>query len=129
MNLFESAEYASSLSVCNKRKVGSAILLNNRVVSIGFNHGSNEKCKCEGLKENPDCLHAEVVSFFADDDFCFSGGIMAVTYLPCLNCAKLILKKGIKTVFYRDDRKEPNKRLGIDFLNDNGVEVLNEWRV
>mgnify|MGYP004533447937 CR=1 FL=1 len=125
MNLFESAEYAESISTCSKRKVGAAVELNNRVVSIGMNHGFNEKCNCDKYRSNPNCLHAEVVSFFADDDFCFKGGIMAVTYLPCLNCAKLIVSKGIKSVYYRDHRND--KTQGIEFLKLNNVEVLNEW--
>lgn len=125
MNLFDAAEYAESLSICHKRAVGSAIELNNRVVSIGVNHGFSEKCNCDKHKSNPDCLHAEVVSFFAEDDFCFRGGIMAVTYLPCLNCAKLIVSKGIKALYYRDHRDD--KTQGIEFLKLNGVEVLNEW--
>ena len=128
MNIFESAEYAESLSICKKRKVGSAILLNNKVVSIGFNHGMHENCNCDESKENPDCLHAEIVSFFADDDFCFKGGDMAVTYLPCLNCAKMIIKNGIKRVYYRDHREEDHKQSGIKFLVENGVDVRYEWR-
>lgn len=130
MNIFESAEYAESLSICTKKKVGAAVMLNNRVVSIGVNHGfDSEKCNCSKHSTNPDCLHAEVVSFFADDDFCFNGATIAVTYLPCLNCAKLIHSKGIKTVYYRDDRQEPEKRLGVNFLANNGIDVLNKWRV
>ena len=127
MNLFESAEYAESISTCGKRRVGAAIELNNRVVSIGMNHGTSEKCVCKKHQSNPNCLHAEVVSFFADDDFCFKGGIMAVTYLPCLNCAKLIVSKGIKSVYYRDHRSD--KTQGIEFLKLNNVEVLNKWKI
>ena len=89
MNLFESAEYAESISTCGKKPVGAAIELNNRVVSIGMNHGFNEKCNCKKHQSNPDCLHAEVVAFFADDDFCFKGGIMAATYFTCFKCAKM----------------------------------------
>ena len=126
MNIFESAEYAESISTCGKRKVGAAIELNNRVVSIGMNHGTSEKCNCDKHRSNPNCLHAEVVSFFADDDFCFKCGIMAVTYLPCLNCAKLIVSKGIKSVYYRGHRND--KTQGIEFLKLNNVEVLNEWK-
>ena len=126
MNIFQSAEYAESISTCSKKPVGAAIELNNRVVSIGMNHGTSEKCVCKKHQSNPNCLHAEVVSFFADDDFCFKGGIMAVTYLPCLNCAKLIVSKGIKSVYYRDHRND--KTQGIEFLKLNNVEVLNEWK-
>jgi dCMP deaminase len=127
MNLFESAEYAESISHCTKRPVGAAIELNNRVVSIGWNHGTTEKCNCDKHRSNPDCLHAEAVAFFADDDFCFKGGIIAVTYLPCLNCAKLIVSKGIKSVYYRDHRNDRTQ--GVEFLKLNNVEVLNEWKI
>ena len=127
MNLFEAAEYAQDLSRCLKRSVGCSIELNNRVVSIGMNHGFSEECNCNTHTENPECLHAETVAFIADDEYSFLGGVMAVTYLPCLNCAKLISSKGIKTVFYKYHRNEPEKQLGINFLKENGVIVRNEW--
>lgn len=129
MNVFESADYAQSLSVCKKKKVGAAIMLANRVVSIGMNHGTTEECNCNMHKSNPDCLHAEVVSFFAEDDFCFRNGVMAVTYIPCLNCAKLIVSKGIKMVYYKEHRDESEKQLGINYLKQHNVEVLNQWKI
>ena len=129
MNVFESADYAQSLSVCKKKKVGAAIMLANRVVSIGMNHGTTEECNCNMHKSNPDVLHAEVVAFFADNDFSFKGGIMAVTYIPCLECSKLIVSKGIKTVYYKEHRAEPEKQLGINYLKQHGIEVLNQWKI
>lgn len=125
MNIFQAAEYAQSLSVCKKKKVGAAIMLANRVVSIGMNHGMNEPCSCDMHKSNPQVLHAEVVAFFSEDDFCFKGGVMAVTYLPCLECAKLIVSKGIKKVYYRDHRDD--KTQGVEYLKLNNIEVLNQW--
>lgn len=128
MNLFESAEYAESISHCSKRPVGAAIELNNRVVSIGWNHGTTEKCNCRPTgQENPDCLHAEIVAFFSEDDFCFKGGVMALTYLPCLQCAELIAKKGIAEIYYRDHRIESKKQKGIDFLIAKNIKVSHFW--
>lgn len=124
MNLFQSAEYAESLSECFKRKVGASLSVSGKVVSIGFNH-SDEKCTCSMSHENPNVKHAEVSCLehyeFLGDEY----SEMAVTYVCCIQCSKYMVKKGVKRVYVRDWRED--KQQGIDFLKLNNVEVLNEW--
>lgn len=126
MNLFQSAEYAESLSNCLKRRVGASLSINNEVVAIGFNH-ADMSCKCSLSSENPQVQHAEIACLehyeFLGEEY----SEMAVTYICCIDCSKHILKKGVKRIYYRDHRDE--KSQGINFLKSNGVEVLNEWSV
>lgn len=121
MNLFEAAEYAKSLSECDKRPVGAALSINGEVKGIGFNH-ADEKCSCYKDRENPQVEHAEVHCLKFFDDLSSECAEMAVTYLCCLNCAKYIVEKGVKTVFIKEFR--PNKMSGVRYLEDNNVEVL-----
>lgn len=126
MNLFEAAEYAKSLSTCEKRQVGASLAINNQVVAIGFNH-AEQSCKCDMKAENPQIEHAEIHCLknyeFLDSEY----SEMAVTYLCCLPCAEYIHSKGVKVLYYQDHRNEPNKQQGIKFLIENGVIVRNEW--
>lgn len=129
MNLFESAEYARKSSPCTKRSVGASLAINGEVVALGFNHGNNEKCTCDKSKENPNVKHAEIHCLENYEFLSNEYSEMAVTYICCLNCAKYIVSKGVKVVYYRDHRTEPHKQQGIKFLLENGVIVRNEWSV
>lgn len=126
-NLFIQAEYAESLSVCEKRPCGFAVQVNDEVVAIGFNHGDEEACNCNLNAENPDCLHAEIhglkhTVFLSNDDV-----VAACTYLCCLNCCKEMLRRGIRKLYYRDHRNIESKQQGIRYLRMNGVEVFHFW--
>lgn len=126
MNLFESADYAESLSECRKRKVGSSLAVNGEVVSIGFNH-SDEKCTCNMQSENPSVKHAEVSCLEHYEFIQGEYAEMAVTYMCCLSCAKYIVKRHVNRIYIRDWRSD--KTQGIEFLKLNNVEVLNEWKI
>ena len=128
MNLFESAEYAESLSECKKKRVGASLAINNTVVSLGFNHAEHS-CHCDMNAENPNIEHAEIHCLKNYEFIGNEYSEMAVTYICCLNCAKYIVGKGVKVVYYRDHRTEPQKQQGIKFLLENGVIVRNEWSV
>lgn len=128
MNLFESAEYAESLSECKKKQVGASLAINNTVTSIGFNHAEHD-CHCNMNAENPQIEHAEIHCLKNYEFIGNEYSEMAVTYICCLNCAKYIVSKGVKVVYYRDHRTEPHKQQGIKFLIKNGVIVRNEWSV
>ena len=128
MNLFESAEYAESLSECKKKQVGASLAINNTVTAIGFNHAEHS-CHCNMNAENPQIEHAEIHCLKNYEFIGNEYSEMAVTYICCLNCAKYIVSKGVKVVYYRDHRTEPHKQQGIKFLLENGVIVRNEWSV
>lgn len=129
MNLFESAEYAKSLSTCFKRPVGASLAINNTVVSLGFNHGGDEDCTCKLTKgtKNPNVKHAEVHCLENYEFLSNEYSEMAITYMPCLDCSKYLVSKGIKAIYYLKHEFEPEKQLGINFLKENGVIVRNEW--
>lgn len=127
MSLFDSAEYAASLSICNKRKVGAALSVNGEVVAIGFNHGDTELCSCSHEHENPNVIHAEIMALH-DFKFLHNDYVeLAVNYPPCLNCANEIVKRGVSRVYYTNHRND--KTSGLEFLKLNKVEVLREWKI
>lgn len=130
MNLFQSAEYAESLSHCNKRPCGFSLEVNHEVVSIGFNHGDSEPCNCRPTgQQNPDCLHAEKHGT-SNYEYLKSDYVRgASTYICCFDCCVHLFNKGINVLYYRDHRNEPEKQRGINFLKSNGVEVRHEWSV
>lgn len=127
MNIFDSAEYAESLSECKKRKVGASLAINGQVMSLGFNHSHGEECSCQFGNENPQVRHAEVSCLEHYEFIQGEYAEMAVTYMCCLDCAQYIVKRHVNRVYIRDWRKD--KTQGIEFLKLNNVEVLNEWKI
>jgi len=51
--------------------------------------------------------------------------IMAVTALPCEKCMRIIAKKGIKTVYYRNKLEGYNHEKSFELAKDFGVELIN----
>ncbi|MCL2888175.1 MAG: deaminase [Elusimicrobia bacterium] len=75
-----------------------------------------------GKFSNENELHAEqnAILFAAKNGIATNGATLYITLSPCINCAKVIITAGIKTVFYKDlyDRSQD----GIVFLAKNGIE-------
>jgi dCMP deaminase len=133
----------ASVSTANKRKVGSVIvndrfLQNPVILSTGFNKmPENFLSDCENNEGvTYDCvLHAEEVSILNliknNTKKQFDNLIMFATYSPCMNCAKLIVSAGIKTLYYSEQHKinftESDLYGGIspkEFLENSEVKVV-----
>ena len=129
----KTAETFAELSHARRLHVGSIIVKDDRIISIGYNGmpaGWSNDCEEEiyqqdgtiGLKTKPEVLHAETnaIAKLARSNESGLDSDLFVTHSPCLDCAKLIYQSGIKRVFfgtaYRDDA-------GVDFLRKSGVTV------
>lgn len=112
------AEKYALLSDCNKRRVG-AIGVSDSYIKTGFNLHQH-LCDCKP-KSNT-VVHAEM--------FCIDKRVntIYVTYQPCLDCAKAIVKRSaVKRVYYRDAK--PSDMRGVEYLQKYGIEVFNLWYV
>jgi len=122
----ECAETFSKLSTANKLKVGSIIVKDNRIISIGYN-GTPEGwesnvCEDENNKTLPEVIHAEMNCIIKLAKSTESGidSTMFITHSPCMQCAKSIYGAGIKEVYYKYDYRDPS---GITFLKKCGLTV------
>lgn len=121
------AENFSELSTAKKLKVGSIIVKNNRIISIGYN-GTPEGwhsniCEDENNKTLPEVIHSEMncISKLAKSPESGEDSVMFVTHSPCMECAKSIYGAGIKQVFYKTDYRDLS---GVNFLIKCGIEVI-----
>ena len=133
------AETYASLSTAVRLKVGTIVVKDDRIISIGYNGmPSGWDNNCEDvigdvrdvndnvveirLKSKPEVLHAETnaIAKLARSSESGLDATMFITHAPCLDCAKLIYQSGISKVYYRNVYRE---NTGIDFLLKGGVDV------
>jgi dCMP deaminase len=117
---FMSIAVISSLrSPCKRLQVGSVIVKNNRVISMGYNgyiSGFEHKSKIVDGHELF-TVHSEMNAILC----CAKLGISTenskiyITHYPCLNCFKMIASSGINEIIYLDD-----------YNNDTSVKELAE---
>lgn len=144
----DTAERFAQLSSAVRLKVGSVIVKDNRIISIGYNgtptgwdNSCENKTYCEDgdwseqllpkeanqwmkykLTTKPEVIHAEAnaISKLARSSESGLGSDMFITHAPCLDCAKLIYGAGIKKVYYRNSYRNTD---GIDFLAKCSIDV------
>lgn len=123
------AQRFAELSSAKRLQVGSVVVKDHRIISIGYNGtpaGWTNVCEIEdragGLITKQDVIHAEAnaVSKLARDGESGLGATLFCTHAPCIHCAKLIYGAGIKKVFYRDIYRDT---FGVEFLEQCGIEV------
>ena len=118
------ADRVSQMSHATRAKVGAVIVVNNTIISYGYNgmpHGWPNECETDGAT-NPEVLHAEsnAIAKLASTATSGQGSAMFITLSPCLECAKLIAQSGIDSVWYRDAYRD---HAGIEFLTKSNVQV------
>jgi dCMP deaminase len=117
----------SKNSYCIRKKVGSLIVNNNKIISDGYNgmpYGFNNKCEDDNGKTKWNVLHAEanaLMKLTKSSDTAY-GATMYLTFSPCENCSKLIHQAGIKRLVFTDLHSNLK---GLMFLNEAGVDI---WR-
>ena len=131
------AERFGKLSTARRLNVGSIIVKDNRIISIGYNgmpSGWDNNCEDsvmwkDGvqltqpvLKSKPEVLHAEsnAIAKLARSNESGEDATLFVTHSPCLECSKLIYQSGITTLYYKHEYRSQD---GIEFLKKSNINV------
>jgi len=131
------ARVVASRSNCIKRKVGSIIARDRRIISTGYNgtprgvRNCNEGgCpRCAGAAESGSrldeclCSHAEenAITQSAYHGVSVRGGSIYTTFCPCLMCTKMIINAGLDEVVY--DSHFPLGDVSIALFREAGVKI------
>jgi dCMP deaminase len=143
----DTAARFADLSSAVKLRVGSVIVKDNRIISIGYNgtpagwdNVCEDKIYCDDgdWKEQTDKLHDEWVTYklktkdevihaeanaiakLARDGESGLGASLFCTHAPCVQCAKLIYGAGISSVYYRESYRNSD---GLEFLQKCEINV------
>ena len=112
-------------SSCSRLNVGCLLVKNNRIISQGYN-GHLPGLPHESILENGH----EIATIHAEQNAlvdCAKRGVSCdestvyITHYPCLNCTKLLLTAGIKTIKYINDYN--NNENVIGFCNKMNVNI------
>jgi dCMP deaminase len=119
------AKRTAELSSAKRLQVGSIIVKNDRIVSIGYNgtpSGWTNECEDESFKTKPEVIHAEAnaIAKLAKSTESGEGAVMFLTHAPCMDCAKQIYTAGIRKVFFDTKYRSTD---GVVFLNNCNLEV------
>ena len=123
------AERTADMSYAVRLKVGSVIVVDNGIVSSGFNgtprHTDN---LCEHIVDGKlvtkkEVIHSEINSITRakERNINIKGGSIFISHSPCISCSNAILESGIDTVYFKHEYRDRN---GVDNLLDNGVKVI-----
>lgn len=125
----------SMLSTAKRLQVGSVIVKDNRILSIGYNGmpaGWTNECEMKeyslgnpndfSMVTKPEVIHAEANAIIklARDGESGKDSTLFVTHAPCIHCAKMIYGAGITKVYYKYTYRDT---LGIEFLQKCGIDV------
>lgn len=130
------ADNTASLSHANRLQVGAVIVKDNNIISFGYNGmpaGMDNSCEDIVYEQHdeeiisttvtkPEVIHAEAnaITKLARQGGAGENSTMFVTHAPCVECAKLIVQTGIKTVYFRRQYRDAK---GVDLLHTAGISV------
>lgn len=126
-------------SHCIKRHVGSVLVKDTRIISIGYNGPPAGTHNCDDEFPETGCardskgscslaIHAEqnAILYAVKNNTSVEGTTLFVTLSPCLACSRIIYSMGIQEVIYlrsyADYKGLPTDE-GIEFLNKFGVKT------
>ena len=114
---------ASCRSPCQRLNVGSVIVKNNRIISMGYNGYIPGAPHISRVHDNHEqsIIHSEInaITDCAKRGTSLENAKIYITHYPCINCFKSIAACGIKEVYYLDDYK--NESIVEELANDSNI--------
>lgn len=116
----------STLSCCNRKKVGALIVKDGTIISDGFNgtpKGFPNDCEDANGDTYWYVLHAEANAILkvAKSSQSTEGSTLYITYSPCRECSKLIVQAGIRRIVYHEEYRDTS---GLIILREAGIDIL-----
>ena len=116
---------ASQRSPCARLKVGSVIIKNNRLISMGYNGYIPGAPHISRVKDDHEqsIIHSEVnaLADCAKRGASLSGAKIYVTHFPCTNCFRSIAASNIKEIIYLNDYN--NSPIVEELARDSGIKL------
>ena len=117
------AVLASQRSPCARLHVGSVIVKNNRLISMGYNGyipGAPHTSRVHDNHEQS-IIHSEInaIADCAKRGVSLEGAKIYITHYPCIHCFRSVAACGIKEVMYLDNYR--NNQVVQELADDSGI--------
>jgi dCMP deaminase len=116
---------ASQRSPCQRLHVGSVIVKNNRLISMGYNGFISGAPHISRIKDDHEqsIIHSEVnaLSDCAKRGVSLFDAKIYITHYPCINCFRSIAACGLKEIIYLEDYK--NDHIVQQLASDSGIKI------
>ena len=119
----------SNRATCNRAKVGSVLVKDNKVIATGYNGSvsGTDHCLEDGcLMVEGHCvrtIHAEVNAILQGAERGSPKGFTAyVTHFPCINCTKALLQAGIVKITYKANYRPHG--FAMELMQQKGVSYV-----
>ena len=117
---------ASGRSPCTRLQVGTVIVKDNRIISMGYNGFIAGAPHISIVKDNHEqaIIHSEInaITDCAKRGVQIKDAIIYITHFPCINCCKYIISSGIQTVFYLENYK--NDQVVYELFNQANIQII-----
>lgn len=115
----------SQRSACDRLHVGCVIVKENRIVTTGYNGFISGAPHVGFIRDNHEqmTIHAETnaIADAAKRGVSLEGSTAYVTHCPCINCCKILIASGIKTIIFSENYK--NDELVFLLCEKGGVVI------
>lgn len=116
---------ASQRSPCKRLNVGSVVVKDSRLISMGYNGFIPGAPHISRVKDDHEqsIIHSEInaITDCAKRGVSLSGAKIYVTHFPCINCFRAIAASNIKEIVYLNDYK--NDALLPLLAEDAGITI------
>jgi len=119
------AVLASCRSPCKRLQVGSVIVKENRVISMGYNgyiSGAQHISRVQDDHEQS-IVHSEInaITDCAKRGVSLDKSTIYITHYPCINCFRTIAACGIKQIYYLEDYN--NNTIISQLCDDTSIKI------
>jgi dCMP deaminase len=119
------AVVASCRSPCERLKVGTVVVKDNHIISMGYNGYISGAPHISRVQDNHEqsIIHSEInaIADCSKRGASLDGAVIYITHYPCLNCFRTIAACGIKTIIYMDDYN--NNHIIRELANDSEITI------
>jgi dCMP deaminase len=116
---------ASCRSPCERLHVGSVIVKNNRIISMGYNGFIPGAPHISRVQDNHEqsIIHSEInaITDCAKRGTSLDNAKIYVTHYPCPHCFRSIAASNIKEIVYLNDYK--NSQIVQELACDSGIKI------
>ena len=117
---------ASCRSPCERLHVGSVIVKNNRIISMGYNGFIPGAAHISRVQDNHEqsIIHSEInaITDCAKRGTSLDGATIYITHYPCPNCFRSIAASNIKTIYYLNNYN--NNPIVKELANDSNIQLI-----